>query len=39
MFPEGSGDLASEHFIAGWFLLDHHHVTTFDYLRAGLAFL
>jgi len=39
LFPEGSGDLASEHFIAGWFLLEHHHATTFDDLRAGLAFL
>ncbi|KDQ71568.1 exocyst complex component 2 [Zootermopsis nevadensis] len=39
LFPEGSGDLASEQFVAGWFLLEHHHATTFDDLRAGLAFL
>ncbi|XP_023727524.1 exocyst complex component 2 [Cryptotermes secundus] len=39
LFPEGSGDLVSEQFVAGWFLLEHHHATTFDDLRAGLAFL
>lgn len=31
--------MASEQFVAGWFLLEHHHATTFDDLRAGLAFL
>ncbi|GLH13738.1 Exocyst complex component 2 [Gryllus bimaculatus] len=39
LFPEGSGDLASEQFCAGWFLLEHHHATTFDDLKAGVAFL
>ncbi|PSN46362.1 Exocyst complex component 2, partial [Blattella germanica] len=39
LFPEGSGDLSSEQFVAGWFLLEHHHATTFDDLRAGLSFL
>lgn len=39
LFVDGSGDLASEQFVAGWFLLEHHHATTFDDLRAGLAFL
>nr|CAD7446431.1 unnamed protein product [Timema bartmani] len=39
LFPEGSGDLTSEQFAAGWFLLEHHHGTMFDDLKAGLAFL
>ncbi|XP_063241728.1 exocyst complex component 2 [Bacillus rossius redtenbacheri] len=39
LFPEGSGDLTSEQFVAGWFLLEHHHATSFDDLKAGLAFL
>lgn len=39
LFPDGSGDLASENFSAGWFLLEHHSTTTFDDLKAGLAFL
>ncbi|KAL0279399.1 UNVERIFIED_CONTAM: hypothetical protein PYX00_000970 [Menopon gallinae] len=39
LFPNGSGDLASENFNAGWFLLEHHHATNFDDLKAGLSFL
>lgn len=39
LFPSGSGDLASENFVAGWFLLEHHHSTNFDDLKAGLSFL
>lgn len=39
LFPEGSGDLASDQFEPGWFLLEHHHATSFDDLRVGLAFL
>lgn len=39
LFPEGSGDLASDQFEPGWFLLEHHHGTSFDDLRVGLAFL
>ncbi|XP_034235592.1 exocyst complex component 2 [Thrips palmi] len=39
LFPGGSGDLSSENFAAGWFLLERHHATPFDDLRAGLAFL
>ncbi|XP_068965982.1 exocyst complex component 2 isoform X2 [Bombus flavifrons] len=39
LFGEGSGDLTSEKFHPGWFLLQHHHATTFEDLRAGLAFL
>ncbi|KZC06954.1 PREDICTED: exocyst complex component 2 [Dufourea novaeangliae] len=39
LFGEGSGDLTSEKFHPGWFLLQHHHATTFGDLKAGLAFL
>ncbi|XP_044741361.1 exocyst complex component 2 [Chrysoperla carnea] len=38
-FPDGSGDLTSENFTPGWFLLENHHATTFNDLKAGLAFL
>lgn len=39
LFPGKSGDLSSDNFAAGWFLLERHHATPFDDLRAGLAFL
>lgn len=39
LFPEGSGDLTSEQFVAAWFLLENHHATSFEDLKAGLAFL
>ncbi|XP_053982220.1 exocyst complex component 2 [Hylaeus anthracinus] len=39
LFGEGSGDLTSEKFHPGWFLLQHHHATTFEDLKAGLAYL
>ncbi|XP_054278287.1 exocyst complex component 2 [Macrosteles quadrilineatus] len=39
LFPEGSGDLASDNFEPGWFLLEHHHGTSFDDLRVGLSYL
>ncbi|KAG8228948.1 hypothetical protein J437_LFUL007699 [Ladona fulva] len=49
LFPEGAaaaagsgvscGDLTSEHFIPAWFLLEHHHATSFEDLKAGLSFL
>lgn len=39
LFPDGSGDLGCENFEPTWFLLDHHHSTSFDDLRAGLSFL
>ena len=35
MFPEGSGDIASERFDPAYFLLEHHQATTFDDLKAG----
>lgn len=35
MFPEGSGDVGSERFDPAYFLLEHHHATTFDDLKAG----
>ncbi|XP_046625884.1 exocyst complex component 2 isoform X1 [Neodiprion virginianus] len=39
LFGDGSGELASEKFHPGWFLLQHHHATTLDDLKAGLAYL
>lgn len=39
MFPDGSGDLSQDNFSPGWFLLEHHHATSFDDLKAGLQFL
>lgn len=39
MFPDGSGDLLSENFEPAWFLLEHHHGTSFDDLRVGLSYL
>lgn len=39
LFPEGSGDLASDQFEPGWFLLEHHFATSFDDLRVGLGYL
>uniref|UniRef100_K1QJP7 Exocyst complex component 2 n=1 Tax=Magallana gigas TaxID=29159 RepID=K1QJP7_MAGGI len=39
LFPEGSGNLSLENFSAAWYLLENHHSTSFDDLRAGLAFM
>lgn len=39
LFPKSSGDLASKNFNPGWFLLEHHHNTNFDDLKAGLSYL
>ncbi|XP_017878512.1 exocyst complex component 2-like [Ceratina calcarata] len=39
LFGEGSGDLTNEKFHPGWFLLQHHHATSFEDLRAGLSYL
>ncbi|XP_055588064.1 exocyst complex component 2 [Uranotaenia lowii] len=39
IFPEGSGDLSQDNFLPGWFLLENHHATSFDDLKAGLSFL
>jgi exocyst complex component 2 len=39
LFPDCNGELGSEQFSAGWFLLEHHHSTSFDDLRVGLAYL
>ncbi|GAB0097923.1 Exocyst complex component 2 [Sergentomyia squamirostris] len=39
IFPEKSGDLSQENFSPGWFLLEHHHATTFEDLKAGLSYL
>lgn len=39
IFPEGSGNLRAENFIPAWFLLENHHMTSFDDLKYGLKFL
>lgn len=39
MFPGCNGDLSSENFSPCWFLLQNHSNSSFDDLRAGLAFL
>ncbi|KAI0228580.1 Exocyst complex component 2 [Lamellibrachia satsuma] len=39
MFPEGSGDSSLDNFVPAWYLLENHHGTSFDDLKAGLAFL
>ncbi|XP_058808366.1 exocyst complex component 2 [Phymastichus coffea] len=38
-FGEASGELTSDKFHPGMFLLQHHHATTFDDLKAGLSYL
>ncbi|XP_076044833.1 exocyst complex component secretory 5 [Oratosquilla oratoria] len=39
MFPGTTGDLTSPKFSPEWFLLENHHSTSFNDLRAGLACL
>jgi exocyst complex component 2 len=39
MFPEATGDITSEKFDPAYFLLEHHHNTAFDDLKAGLEHL
>jgi len=39
LFPDSSGDLAAENFEPNWFLLEHHHATSFDDLKVGLGYL
>ncbi|XP_073996795.1 exocyst complex component secretory 5 [Rhodnius prolixus] len=39
LFPGCNGDLSSEQFSPGWFLLQNHLNTSFDDLRVGLAYL
>ena len=39
MFPEATGEIGSERFDPAYFLLEHHHATTFDDLKAGLEHL
>ncbi|GAB6021054.1 Exocyst complex component S5 [Chamberlinius hualienensis] len=36
IFPDGSGNLSSEHFIPLWFLVDNHYGASFQDLQAGL---
>nr|KAF7438164.1 hypothetical protein H0235_000555 [Vespula pensylvanica] len=39
LFGDATDDLTSEKFHPGWFLLQHHHATTLEDLKAGLTFL
>ncbi|CAG9808798.1 unnamed protein product [Chironomus riparius] len=39
IFPENSGDLSRENFSPYWFLLENHHATSFDDLKAGYSYL
>ncbi|XP_033207130.1 exocyst complex component 2 [Belonocnema kinseyi] len=39
LFGDRTGELTSEKFHPGWFLLQYHHATTLDDLKAGLAYL
>ena len=39
LFGDKTGELTSEKFHPGWFLLQYHHATTLDDLKAGLAYL
>lgn len=34
-FPNKCGDITSEDFSPGWFLLENHHSTSFNDLQAG----
>lgn len=34
-FPDKCGDMASDNFSAGWFLLENHYVTSYNDLQAG----
>ena len=36
MFPEANGDIGSERFDPAYFLLEHHHATTFEDLKVNL---
>ena len=35
MFPEANGEIGSERFDPAYFLLEHHHATTFDDLKVS----
>lgn len=39
LFPDSSGKLSDENFHPGWYLLEHHNMTTYEDLRAGSLFL
>lgn len=39
LFPESNGEFGSENFSPSWFLLQNHHNTSFNDLKAGLIFL
>lgn len=35
LFPNSCGDIVSDNFSPSWFLLENHHLTSFNDLRAG----
>lgn len=37
IFPESSGNMSLENFSPSWYLLENHHNTSFEDLKAGLA--
>lgn len=39
LFPDASGDLSQENFSPAWFMLENHLATSFEDLKAGLAYL
>ncbi|KAL7741108.1 hypothetical protein ACLKA6_018141 [Drosophila palustris] len=39
LFPDACGDLSQENFSPAWFLLENHLATSFEDLKAGLAYL
>ncbi|XP_029647749.1 exocyst complex component 2-like isoform X1 [Octopus sinensis] len=39
MFPEASGKMSLENFSPAWYLLENHHSTSFDDLKAGLGYM
>lgn len=39
LFPNCSGDISADNFSASWFLLENHHATSFNDLKAGYVYL
>ncbi|XP_062520454.1 exocyst complex component 2-like [Corticium candelabrum] len=39
LYPDGTGELTSENFIAAWYLLEYHRNTSFSELQEGLKHL
>ncbi|KAK3086910.1 hypothetical protein FSP39_025328 [Pinctada imbricata] len=39
MFPDASGNMALQNFSPAWYLLENHHDTSFEDMKAGLAYM